>query len=240
MPTVSWGLLDLEDTEPTADAAVGDPVLTKLGEAIRAVLNGRGKAKWQAVHKTSKPGTEPLPVMNVFYHNPNEVVFNTDKAPCLYLFRANMPQTKWVAADELISEDTVTVIWLYPNKPQAKEAPQHPFVNLVTKSLSQFFWRGCDPNWVDADDSDSLAASRGSLLLTRCNLWGIEQGKSTVKPVKIEYLDTRAKEEYRALEIELIVRERASRDLSDLAESAVTATIETTDDDPLVNVEFTA
>lgn len=240
MPTVSWGLLDVEDADPETSTAAGDPLLTKLLEAFKAVINARLTAPWQAVHKNTKTGEPPKPVMYTFAYDPTKVGFNASSCPALYLFRSRMPVEKWLALDEFISTDTLTLLWIHPTKSQTKEAAMHPMVNAVKRTIASFLHQGADPAWVVLGDTDALSATRGSLLLTQCSLWAISLGAASIEPVKIDYVDSGERDEFRALSMEINVQERRSVTNSDLAESKVTATVETTDDDPLVNVEFTA
>lgn len=136
---------------------VADPALGIVLGYLAAYLNSKCAAAWNAI-VAGKPV-----VANAFAYNPQLYPINAQDLPAMYLFRGDTEgrlggeRIEDIAADYRQSEDTLTLLWIYPSPQVSHLRRRDSFVNGLAKAIDLALTIGRDPVYVAPGDTDSSA-----------------------------------------------------------------------------------
>ena len=137
---------------------VGDMLLQRLGEFLKAALNRMGDAAW-----LQRGGAHNV-VEHVFYHNPQRL-FDDQRLPALYLWRSTSDRRR--EGDDVCKVTSrITVYWIAEPAQEDTDTARAPFERAVDVMMARALHRERDSAWVVAGDTDPLAATQGSFLPT--------------------------------------------------------------------------
>ena len=103
-----------------------------------------------------------VPVLRVFAHDPEDVVFDEKHLPALYLWRDSA--THSYRGDDWEDDTTeLKMLWVYPLAQQSNQRVRQPYANVITKLIDAGIERGRTPSWVQPGDTDPNASTLGSL-----------------------------------------------------------------------------
>ena len=208
----------------TGHDPVSDPALRYLGEYLAAVLNTYAGDAW-----TEVAATEPM-VRSVFTHDPERHDFNERDCPALFLWREESKPQR-IADDIVADEPTIHMLWIFAPATQHKDRDRKPifaaFRSLVTGALEQ----GRDPAWIVTGDTDTNAATRGSLIQLWAGLSRINPPSFKVAELDVELFDGGRIEPYDGILCDFRVEELRERDPSaGTWPAAITVSTKTTTD----------
>jgi hypothetical protein len=230
MYATNYGGMDLPVPSPATGAAVSDPALDKLLAFLKATINARAATAWNVV--ATQPGGA-MPVVGTFAHDPKDFVFNDKRLPALFLFREDAT-TEQIADDYEIARTNLTLLWVPPDGNPEALARRSPFVNAIDKVVSAAMSLARDPSWVDAGDTDPLAATQGSFVWMRAGLWRAGQVTARSVPLIIDKDDqVGSRASYPARRYTIPVEERVVNGGYDEFEGVV-LDMQTIDDPPFV------
>ncbi len=206
LPVDAWGAVSIP-AQPQGDGAVlGDPALTRTLQYLYAYLvtDSGANAPWTA--QFGYPLIKsPL---SLFAHNPNEVVFQVDYLPALYLWRSDGGDFVQQADDYLLDNSTWTLLWVMPLASQENQSARSPYVNQLAKAMAAALNRARTPGFVLLGDPDPLAASLGSFLWGSIN--AVMQYPAKWRPSKVlsQAVDGTKPREFKAVEMKIAMVER--------------------------------
>lgn len=156
--------------DPSTHAA-GDPFLDTLAAFLQAALNADLGALWSAVHPAIVgPSLTAVPVPFVFTHDPDEASFSENQLPALFVWRAEEPKHVNWSQDWTKEISNVSVLWIPPLAQQEHRRIRQPFRNAFAKALHKNLYRGRNPAWIVAGDTEAKAADYGSLFITHAQV----------------------------------------------------------------------
>jgi hypothetical protein len=145
-----FGGITLPVAIPQNQEPVADNFLRYATQFFQAFINAKVRDAWQRV----QPGR--LPVQKTFAHDPEQVVFNQEDLPAIFMWREESggggapfmggAAAEWIAEDYLASVDFVRVLWVFPNAEQSIRRIREPIVNALVKALTVAFEVGRDPS----------------------------------------------------------------------------------------------
>jgi len=143
-----------------ANVPTSDPTLAVILDFVAVFLSTDAQtyAAWTAI----AGGSFPQPVQCVLPHDPNDVVFNTNNLPALYMWRADAKQ-EYAADDWLRETTTVKALWVFPLATQENQRIRQPFGHVFAKAMNVAIERGRTPNWKQAEDTNPASVDEGSL-----------------------------------------------------------------------------
>lgn len=213
----TYGPLEVDPVSSGTCEPAGDPLLSKLGEMIRAILNCRVGDLWRSVWPAPQNnGTagQVVHTQGLFFHNPNEVAFNTKSLPALYVFRVGWARPAYIALDLREQVSTIKAVWVFPLAVQEQRRRQLTIPNVIHKVLDDAIEDGCDPAWVDENDPDPKAPKRGSSMTERLGVWSLHMGEGRLKPVEIPVNGMPKPMGYMAFEMDILAEEMLVDSLS--------------------------
>lgn len=164
-----FGLVTLPATTPSTDpntTATGDPLLDVLGAYLMAAVNADTKALWAHVHAAiTPPHAEPLPIVKVFTHDPDEGNFRSNALPALFLWRQGFPRNVAWTQDLDKSTSTIALLWVPPLAKDEHRRIRQAFRNAVAKAITKAMRNDRHPAYVKEGDTDPLAADYGTFIL---------------------------------------------------------------------------
>lgn len=208
----TFGAITLPIPVPQGKQPVSDLFLFYALDFFRTFLNSRGADAWGAVH----PGS--LPVKVTFAHDPEQVVFNQEHLPALYMWREENASAQgggaaaeWLAEDILITNDFVRLMWVFPNAEQSIRRIREPIVNGLIKALAISFEIGRDPSWIVPGDPDPQATTYGSVFVRWAGALSVSLTKWQRKALLIRTTDNQ--KSYETIEAQLTLQEELLQDV---------------------------
>lgn len=163
------GILTLPVTapsSPSADACVGDPLRQKLGEFLQAAIRANCQAAWAGIAGVNSNVVERIEV-----NDPKDNTFVASKLPCLAIFRTERQRKFEQMGDDVrVRRSKIVVLWIPPVAVQWHRANREPFFQAVEAAIDEAVVRGRTPTWVDTGDTETRAATEGSLIDSRLEL----------------------------------------------------------------------
>lgn len=215
--TDNFGGITLPIATPGVDEPIADKFLFYALQYFQAFVNAKGSVAWNAV----QPGKRPIE--NTFAHDPEQVVFNEKFLPALFMWReesgapgapyAVSTAVEWIAEDYLVSNDTVRVLWVFPNAEQHVRRIREPIVNGLIKALSVSFEFGRDPAWVVPGDTDPQAATLGSVFARWASVLFLTMSRWQRRALQIRMTDN-TQRVYETVEARLSLQEVYNQDVS--------------------------
>lgn len=158
-----------------------DPLTHYLGSYLQAALNAQLGNKWQQL----SPGKEV--VRNVFTSDPEDVLFNESALPALFVWRPiSEHHTEKIADDYHVTVSTVRVYWLQAHDPTPKRERRMQMAGVLSKAAHAALVEGRHPAWIVNSDTDTTAATRGSLIMTWAGLIRPPEVRSETIPVTMQ------------------------------------------------------
>lgn len=180
-------------TPITLAPGAADPLLTYLGSYLQAVANARLGTEFAALMAPNRTSAAAkLPVAFVFDHDPEQFDFVDEKLPALFLFRTGDDASTYadVTNDLRVSTDTISLFWVLPSTSQDKQAIRARFPSKLFHLFDAAIEANRDPSWVLTGDADATAATRGSSLASRLNLFSMRMTRGPKrKPLVIRQND---------------------------------------------------
>jgi hypothetical protein len=189
---------------PAGRESITDPLLHFTLDYFRTALNVHAAAAWRAV----APGHPP--VRTAWAHDPDEVCFNERELPALYLWRGEGGHVEQLADDWAIKRSTLTLLWVFPNAPQAPQRRRAPFINGLLSLIHVIVERGRDPAWRVPADPDLSASDYGSVWPRWAGVFSFEIAKWKAAKLIIEA--DAARRAYDSLELEIDLGEHLVED----------------------------
>ena len=230
----SYGLLTLPVPAPVTTAAgtpsVSDPALDVLLGFLQAVINAYGATAWASVRPNPLASPSLVPVLSVFSNNPEEESFNSSALPALFAWRGESNGER-IADDYETRVTRVSILWVPPVAQQITQRKLSPFRNAIDKIVDGAIFRGRDPNWIVAGDTDALAATQGSVLIGQMGLCK-DPGLERFAPytLRVIHQDQTPPDTFIGLMGTITITELWTNDLADFAaEGGLDLKIATTD-----------
>ncbi len=189
----------------TTSGPVSDPAIEYLAQFVAAVLNRHAAAAWATVDPRNPP------VKRVFTHDPEKIDVSDSDFPCVFVWRSDS-KPEWVADDYTTDVATFTIMWLFEPLPQAAQRKRAPFLNGILKPLYRAFSRGRDPAWVLQGDTDTGAATRGTVLWWACGILRERIQKAELDGLVVDLIDGGKLRSYDGISITLEAEERLFED----------------------------
>jgi hypothetical protein len=210
---VEIGALALPAESPGDCETVADPGLDKIGRFIAAVWRRYAGEAWDSVAPNESI------VRKVFTHDPEEYSFSENDLPALYIFPIGSARpAEQVGEDIRIQYRNVRVFWVLPPGQQEKQKHRSAIRSALAGALDSAFERTRDPGWIVEGDTDPLAATEGSSLITQTVLVRAPKvAEWSASQIAIAMRDEGPRRVYPALSMRLEIEEQVEPTLGDLA-----------------------
>lgn len=196
MPDI-FGAVELPVPSPAPGETVGDPALDSIAAYLSAVLPNECGAAWLTVAPS-----EPLLSFTYKWDPVRFGLYSTDFLPALYLWRESVQSTR-IADDFNQDSGQIILLWILPPADADAQARRAPFINALTKAVSKVIWKGRNKLWVDPNDSDGTAATRGSVLLSICRFSKMRYGGANAATVSVKDIEGIGGDQYQAIRMVL-------------------------------------
>jgi len=172
----------------TVTVSAADPLLSYLASYLKTAANARLGAAWAAL----APNAGPVPVAQAFEHDPEQWEFNDKYLPALFLFRNGDAggAVEQLASDWLVTNESISLLWVLPSGPQEKLAVRGRFVSKLFHLFLALVNANRDKAWLVNGDAEALALQEGSSLATFGKFMRLRQTRGAVrKPFSIQMRD---------------------------------------------------
>lgn len=207
-----FGGIVLPVAVPEDGEALADPALDVLGGYLSAVL-----ISWAGTAWLSRAAGEPI-VRTVQLCDPSEAEFIERELPALYVWRAEV-DTEYVAEEVTGNKSKIQLMWVPPPKTtQVVWAQRSAIINAVAKVITAALDLDRHPAWVRAGDTDTAAATLGSVWMRWAGVSMAYVGKTTRSVIAVA-TEAGKRLRYPCVMVDLHTEEFLTWDPSDFADA---------------------
>lgn len=206
-----YGDLQVPAQQPPDDGpGAGQPVdrvLDCIGAYLKAVLIADIGEMWDA----AAPGLAGV-VRRVFTADPEDVLLNESHLPALFVWDPEQANHQQLADDWWTTDRSIVVLWMLEPGAIDKREIRMRIQSSLTETIHHSLAMGRHPAWVDPNDTDPTAATRGSVLIKRAGLITLPKPQRSQRVLITISRENADPVTYRAFRTVVIVTQRFKRD----------------------------
>jgi hypothetical protein len=183
----TFGALSFPLVAPAAGTPPGDPALGVVASYLTAALNAQCGAAWDV--RGVCPGRQV--VEKSFTHDPKRL-FDDSKLPALYVW-GTKSQPEVMAADLIQDTRTINIFWCMEGAQEEHQIKRSSMFNAVAKTIQRALRNGREPSWVVVGDTETYAATEGSLYMIHAGFSRVVRGAAQPQELEIYILDGEGK-----------------------------------------------
>lgn len=172
---------------PAVGVPAGDVAIGVIAAYLKAALNYDCLQAWKA--QDVCPGRQV--VATTFTHDPKRL-FDDDRLPSLYVWE-DRSHPERIAADFEQDKRRINVFWVMEPAQDDHEAKRTPIFNIIGKSIRRALVRGRHLAWIQAGDTDPLAATFGSLVFEKAGISRLITGDAIPQLLEVFITDGEGK-----------------------------------------------